>query len=132
MHTKSQPNSGAAVVDLTTGVDDATRQADAGDSSAPDPVEERLSETTVHTPSMSDSEASRRNRLVSQARLERLQEEKLRVAKEHKDTLDRLMELDTKRRVIETEIDQTQAELIEGEEEVSNRSLSTSVKSSRK
>ena len=54
-----------------------------------------LSGTTVHTPSISDSDASRRNRLVSRARLERLQEEKLRVAKAHKDTLDRLIELDT-------------------------------------
>ena len=56
---------------------------------------------------------------------------KLRVAKEHKEALDRLNELDTKRRV-ETEIDQTQAKVIEGEEEVLNRSLSTSVKSLRK
>ena len=127
MDTKRQPNSDAAVVDLTTGINDATRQDATGESSAPNPVEERLSETTVHTPSISDSEASRRNRLVSQARLERLQEEKLRVAKEHKEALDRLNELDTKRRVIETEIDQTQAELIEGEEEVSNRSLSLPV-----
>ena len=54
------------------------------------------------------------------------------MAKEHKEALDKLNELDNKRRVIETEIDQTQAELIEGEEEASNRSLSTSVKSSRK
>ena len=132
MDTKRQPNSDAAVVDLTTGADDATRQGATGDSSATNPVEERLSEATVRTPSISGSDASRRNRLVSRARLERLQEEKLRVAKEHNDTLDRLMELDTKRRIIETEIDQTQAELIEEEEEASNRSLSTSVKSSRK
>ena len=132
MDTKGQPSSDAAVVDLTTVADDATQQDATGEPSAPNPVEERLSETTVHTPSISESEASRSNRLVSQARLARLQEEKLRVAKEHKEALDRLNELDTKRRVIETEIDQTQAELIEGEEEVSNRSLSTSVKSSGK
>ena len=80
----------------------------------------------------SESEASRSNRLANQARLARLHEEKLRVAKEHKEALDRLNELGNQRRVIETEIDQTQAELIEGEEEASNRSLSTSVKSSRK
>ena len=130
--TKIQPNSAAAVVDLTTGVDDATQQEVTGEPSAPNPVEERLSETTVHTPSISEPEASRSNRLASQARLARLQEEKFRVAKEHKEALDKLNELDNKRRVIETEIDQTQAELIEGEEEASNRSLSTSVKSSRK
>ena len=132
VNTKRQQQNDAAVVDLTTGADEATRQGVTGDSSAPSQVDERLSETTVHTPSISDSDASRRNRLVSRARLERLKEEKHRVAKEHKDTLDKLIELDTKRRVLETEIDQTQAELTEEEEAASNRSLSTSVKSSRK
>ena len=132
MDNKEQLNSDTAIVDLTTGADDATRQGATNDSSAANPVEERLSETTVHTPSISGSDASRRDRLVSRARLERLQEEKHRVEKEHKNTLDRLIELNTKRRVIESEIDQTQAELVEEEEEASNRSLSTSVKSSRK
>ena len=124
----------AAVVDLTTEADDSIRQGATGESSAPSQVDddEHLSETTVHTPSFSDSDASRRNRLVSRARLERLKEEKHRAAKEHKDTLDRLIELDTKRRVLETEIDQAQAELTEEEEAASNRSLSTSVKSSHK
>ena len=54
------------------------------------------------------------------------------MAKERKDTLDRLIELDTQRRILETEIDQTQAELTEEDEAASNRSLSTSVKSSHK
>ena len=129
--TQQQPND-VAVVDLTTGADDSTRQGVTGDSSAPSQVEERLSETTVHTPSVSDSDASRRNRLVNQAKLERLKEAKHRVAKEHKDTLEKLIELDTQRRLLETEIDETQAELTEEDEAASNRSLSTSVKSSHK
>ena len=132
VNTTRQQQNDVAVVDLTTGADDSTRQGVTGDSLAPSQVEEHLSETTVHTPSVSDSDASRRNRLVSRARLERLKEEKHRVAKEHKDTLDRLMELDTQRRILETEIDQTQAELTEEDEAASNRSLSTSVKSSHK
>ena len=131
MDNKDQPNPDAAIVDLTTGAEDSTRQGATDDSSAANPVEERLSETTVHTPSISGSDASRRDRLVSRARLERLHEEKHRVDKEHKNTLEKLLELDTKRRILESEIDQTQAELVE-EEEASNRSLSTSVKSSRK
>ena len=90
VNTRRQQQNDAAVVDLTTGADDAPRQGVTGDSSAPSQVDEHLSETTVHTPSISDSDASRRNRLVSRARLERLKEEKHRVAKEHKDTLDRL------------------------------------------
>ena len=115
-----------------TCADDSTRQGVTGDSSAPSQVEERLSETTVHTPSVSDSDASRRNRLVNQAKLERLKEAKHRVAKERKDTLEKLIELDTQRRLLETEIDETQAELTEEDEAASNRSLSTSVKSSHK
>ena len=35
------------MVDLTTGADDATHQEVTGEPSAPNPVEERLSETTV-------------------------------------------------------------------------------------
>ena len=111
VNTKRQQQNDAAVVDLTTGADDSTRQGVTGDSSASSQVEEHLSETTVHTPSVSDSD---------------------RVAEEHKDTLDRLIELDTQRRILETEIDQTQAELTEEDEAASNRSLSTSVKSSHK
>ena len=42
------------------------------------------------------------------------------------------MELDTRRRLLESEIDQTQTELVEEEDAASNRSLSTSVKSSHK
>ena len=132
MDNKEQLNTDAAIVDLTTGAEDSTRQGATDDSSAANPVEERLSETTVHTPSISGSDASRRDRLVSRARLERLHEEKHRVDKEHKNTLERLIELDTKRRLLESEIDQTQTALVEEEEEASNRSLSTSVKSSRK
>ena len=132
MGNKEQPNPDAAVVDLTTTADDSTRQSATDASSAANPVEERLSETTVRTPSISGSDASRRDRLVNQARLERLHEEKHRVDKEHKHILERLVELDTKRRLLESEIDQTQTELVEEEEEASNRSLSTSVKSSRK
>ena len=131
MGNKEQPNPDAAVVDLTTTADDSTRQSATDASSAANPVEERLSETTVRTPSISGSDASHRDRLVNQARLERLREEKHRVDKEHKHILERLVELDTKRRLLESEIDQTQTELVE-EEEASNRSLSTSVKSSRK
>ena len=52
--------------------------------------------------------------------------------KEHKHILERLVELDTKRRLLDSEIDQTRTELVEEAEEASNRSLSTSVKSSRK
>ena len=132
MGSKEQLNPDAAIVDLTTVADDAARQGATDDSSAANPVEERLSENTVRTPSISGSDASRRDRLVSRARLERLREEKHRVDKEHTHTLQRLMELDTKRRLLESEIDQTQTELVEEEEEASNRSLSTSVKSSRK
>ena len=54
------------------------------------------------------------------------------MAKEHKDTLEKLIELDTQRRLLETEIDETQAELTEEDEAAFNRSLSTSVKSSHK
>ena len=78
------------------------------------------------------SDASRTARLVNQARLERLHEEKHRVDKEHKHILERLVELDTRRRLFESEIDQTQTELVEKEDAASNRSLSTSVKSSHK
>ena len=98
--TQQQPND-VAVVDLTTGADDSTRRGVTGDSSAPSQVEEHLSETTVHTPSVSDSDASRRNRLVNQAKLERLKEAKHRVAKEHKDTLEILIELDTQRNLFQ-------------------------------
>ena len=52
VNTKRKPKSDAAVVDLTTGADDATRQSVTGDSSAPSQVEERLLETTVHTSSI--------------------------------------------------------------------------------
>ena len=93
MGNKEQPNPDAAVVDLTTTAEDA--------SSAANPVEERLSETTLRTPSISGSNTSRRDRLVNQARLERLHEEKHRFDKEHKHILERLVELDTKRRLLE-------------------------------
>ena len=132
MGNKEQPNPDATVVDLTTTTDDPTRQSPTDASSAANQVEEQLSETTVRTPSISGSDVSRRDSLVNQARLERLHEEKHRVDKEHKHILERLVELDTKRRLLESEIDQTRTELVEEEEEASNRSLSTSVKSSRK
>ena len=129
--TRQQPND-VAVVDLTTGADDSTRQGVTDDSSAPSQVEEHLSETTVYTPSVSDLDASRRNRLVNQAKLERLKKAKHQVAMEHKDTLEKLMELDTQRRLLKTEIDKTQAELTKEDEAAFNRFLSTSVKSSHK
>ena len=133
MDNKEHPKSDATVVDLTTTTDDPARQSPTEASSAANQVEEQLSETTVRTPSISGSDVSRRDSLVSQARLERLQEEKHRVDKEHKHILERLVELDTKRRLLDSEIDQTRTELVEEEEEeASNRSLSTSVKSSRK
>ena len=88
--------------------------------------------STVRTLSISGSDASRTARLVNQARLERLHEEKHRVDKKHKHILERLVELDTRRRFLESEIDQTQTELVEEEDAASNRSLSTSVKSSHK
>ena len=119
-------------MDLTTTAEDSTRQSATDASSAANPVEERLSETTMRTPSISGSDASRRSRLVNQARLERLHEEKHRVDKEHKHILERLVELDTKRRLLESEIGQAQIELVEEEDAASNRSLSTSVKSSHK
>ena len=132
MCNEEQPTPDAAVVDLTTTAEDSTRQSATDASSAANPVEERLSETTVRTPSISGSDASRRARMVNQARLERLHEEKHRVDKEHKHILERLVELDTRRRLLESEIDQTQTELVEEEDAASNRSLSTSVKSSHK
>ena len=132
MGNKEQSNPDATVVDLTTTTDDPARQSPAEASSAANQVEEQLSETDVRTPSISGSDVSRRDSLVNQARLERLQEEKHRVDKEHKHILERLVELDTKRRLLDSEIDQTRTELVEEAEEASNRSLSTSVKSSRK
>ena len=133
MGNKEQPNPDATVVDLTTTTDDPTRQSPTEASSAANQVEEQLSETTVRTPSISGSDVSRRDSLVNQARLERLQEEKHRVDKEeHEHILERLVELEHKRRLLDSEIDQTRTELVEEEEEASNRSLSTSVKSSRK
>ena len=132
MGNREQPSPNATVVDLTTTTDDPPRQSPTEASSAANQAEEQLSETTVRTPSISGSDVSRRDSLVNQARLDRLQEEKHRVDKEHKHILERLVELDTKRRLLDSEIDQTRTELVEEAEEASNRSLSTSVKSSRK
>ena len=130
MGNKEQPNPNSTVVDLTTTTDDPPRQSPTEASSA-NQAEEQLSETTVRTPSISGSDVGRRDSLVNQARLERLQEEKHRVDKEHEHKLEK-HRVDTKRRLLDSEIDQTRTELVGEEEEASNRSLSTSVKSSRK
>ena len=45
VNTKRQQQNDAAVVDLTTGADDSTRQGVTGDSSAPSQVDEHLSQT---------------------------------------------------------------------------------------
>ena len=86
MDNREQPNPNATVVDLTTTTDDPTRQSPTEASSAANQAEEQLSETTVRTPSISGSDVSRRDSLVNQARLDRLQEEKHRVDKEQKYT----------------------------------------------